>query len=273
VSNFFKVRGNSGCEIIIKNNIVRKISVNKKYNNRLREQCRKQREFTHSTPFRVPRVFSEGKNLDKYYFEMEFIPYKTFDRVFNFADKRMLDHISDKIIMFINSNISGKIRVNREVVIKKYEATKNKIRSKNNIDLSYLNGLFYSLEEIIEIPSGKCHGDLTFSNLLFDGADIVALDFLDTYLESPLQDITKIRQDTDFYWSLRRIEKVHDELKIKQCLKYIDKKIENQFSKFEFYKKYYKTFQILNFMRIIPYCTDQKDIYKLKEWIDKLCLP
>ena len=41
----------------------------------------------------------------------------------------------------------------------------------------------------IELPEGFCHGDLTLSNLLFNNDDIVIIDFLDTFLDSTIQDI------------------------------------------------------------------------------------
>ena len=53
-------------------------------------------------------------------------------------------------------------------------------------------------------PVGPCHGDLTLSNIILDTASGVTLiDFLDTYLDSPLQDASKLKQDYIYGWSFR----------------------------------------------------------------------
>jgi len=56
-----------------------------------------------------------------------------------------------------------------------------------------------------------------------------------------------------------------------QCLNYIDDKIDYEFSKNEYYVEYYKIFQILNLLRIVPYCKDKKNVNYLINEVDKLC--
>lgn len=55
----------------------------------------------------------------------------------------------------------------------------------------------------IVLPVGLCHGDLTLSNLIVGSKEIFLIDFLDSYLESPLQDVAKLYQDLHFGWSTR----------------------------------------------------------------------
>ena len=55
--------------------------------------------------------------------------------------------------------------------------------------------VFDALSDML-IPVGTCHGDLTFSNILFNGNNYYLIDFLDSFIESPLLDIVKLRQDT-----------------------------------------------------------------------------
>jgi thiamine kinase-like enzyme len=51
---------------------------------------------------------------------------------------------------------------------------------------------------------GNCHGDFTFSNMIVsENGDICLIDFLETFLETPLQDIAKLMQELKYYWSLR----------------------------------------------------------------------
>jgi hypothetical protein len=57
------------------------------------------------------------------------------------------------------------------------------------------------------IPIGFCHGDLTLSNIIMSPAKgIVLIDFLPTFLESPLQDLAKLKQDINYGWSFRRLD-------------------------------------------------------------------
>ena len=56
----------------------------------------------------------------------------------------------------------------------------------------------------LSFPIGLCHGDLTLSNLILDPfKNITLIDFLYTFLESPLQDVAKIKQDYVYGWSFR----------------------------------------------------------------------
>jgi hypothetical protein len=57
----------------------------------------------------------------------------------------------------------------------------------------------------LAFPMGNCHGDLTLSNVILDSASGISLiDFLDTYLETPLQDVAKLKQDFVYGWSFRK---------------------------------------------------------------------
>lgn len=54
-------------------------------------------------------------------------------------------------------------------------------------------------------PIGPCHGDLTLGNVILDArSGVTLIDFLDTYLETPLQDIAKLKQDFVYGWSFRK---------------------------------------------------------------------
>jgi hypothetical protein len=60
----------------------------------------------------------------------------------------------------------------------------------------------------LQIPMGFCHGDLTLSNILIQESTndkIVLIDFLDSFLESPLSDMCKINQDLSHGWTIRML--------------------------------------------------------------------
>lgn len=62
-----------------------------------------------------------------------------------------------------------------------------------------------SLPDELLFPIGPCHGDLTLSNIIVDPLyGITLIDFLETYLETPLQDVAKLKQDFIYGWSFRK---------------------------------------------------------------------
>jgi len=271
MTNNFNIKGHSGCTIEVKKDVVVKSASTKKYSERLYLQHNKQINFNDRN-IKAPTIYNSGKLNGCFWFEMERIPFSTFDSFMLMGDKKALDRVAKKIIKFINKNIIGIKKIDKNIIIKKYEKTKDNIFIKHGIDLNYLNSFFYNLDKDIFIPEGYCHGDLTFSNMLFDNSDIAFIDFLDTFLESPLQDIVKIRQDTKYFWSLNLLNEIQDNLKIKQSLNYIDTIIENEFIQKSWYKKCYNYFQALNLLRIIPYSQNYNHIDKLINETKILCL-
>ena len=75
------------------------------------------------------------------------------------------------------------------------------------------------------------------------------------FIETPLFDIIKIRQDTKYFWSLKMMNINIDVNKIKIVLNNLDKKIDSYFKKYKFYNsKLYDYFEIINLLRILQYC-------------------
>ena len=129
---------------------------------------------------------------------------------------------------------------------------------------------FDNLKEM-KIPIGLCHGDLTFSNILFNGNNYYLIDFLDSFIESPLQDIAKIRQDTAYYWSQLMYTKSFDPVRLSIICDKIDAAVDSYFSnKYEWYVDNYKIVQLMNILRILPYAHDVKIIVHLKKILNNL---
>lgn len=117
---------------------------------------------------------------------------------------------------------------------------------------------FINKHDKVEMPVGVCHGDLTFSNMIFADANIWLIDFLDSFVETPLQDVVKIRQDSTFYWSLLMADTPYNETHVKMVMKHIDDTIDKYFSTKDWYVKYYGFMQYVNLLRILPYADDDK---------------
>lgn len=282
--NELKIKGHSGCGLRIIEDagylFVEK-SCAPSYTDRLRKQYLKQRNaeyMTQYTGFDVPYPVWTDKStmLMPYVHAMSFVEY--FER----ASKSDIDTLVTDLIKYIRyeCQCSSIESVDTKVFIDKVKsvnenAKNNSILSRHDIDIvnnACQRALDYlSIFSAIDIPVGKCHGDLTFSNILFKSAGKHALiDFLDSFVETPLQDIVKLRQDTLYGWSLMMTTQQYNEAHIKTVLKYIDNKIMNEFTAEEM--QYYNILQYINILRIVPYVKEHKVFERLIEILDSITL-
>ena len=150
---------------------------------------------------------------------------------------------------------------------------------KTKIDNEELLGILNHLKSIKfenEFCYGEHHGDLTLTNLFIsndnENISIDAIDFLDTFIESPIQDLVKIRQDTKHLWTvnlMRNFSRV-DHNRVMILLGYIDSRIEMIIRQNSVLNEYYTPFQILNLLRIVPYTKDERLLNYLQHEIVSL---
>jgi hypothetical protein len=118
-----------------------------------------------------------------------------------------------------------------------------------------------SLPDEMPFPIGSCHGDLTLSNVILDSASgIILIDFLDTFLETPLQDVVKLKQDFVYGWSFR---KSPPPLSVKAeilCRKFIPEAIVQLE---QIYPKQVHLLMLMTLARIAPYVKDEVT----KQWL------
>lgn len=113
----------------------------------------------------------------------------------------------------------------------------------------------HNLSDTLNIPIGNCHGDLTLSNMILKSpGELVLIDFLDTYLETPLQDVVKLEQDFKYGWSFRGLSS-QQQLKGEIFLKYAFPKAIN-FIRQKFPNEIF-ALTILGLIRIAPYVKDE----------------
>lgn len=105
------------------------------------------------------------------------------------------------------------------------------------------------------LPLGYCHGDLTTTNMIAaqnrnnpNAPLIYTFDYLDNFIDTPLQDIVKLRQDTNLYWA-----RIFDKTITMRNARLMDSMLVETFKRWDWYNEYYKRFQALNIMRILPY--------------------
>ena len=113
----------------------------------------------------------------------------------------------------------------------------------------------------MRIPQTFCHGDLTFTNIIFNKNRLYYIDFLDCFIDSFLCDLIKLKQDLYYHWSLD-VQGIKN-LRIRQIYSYIWDKIEQRYSEYVDTIEF-NVLDILNTLRIEPYLTneDQRLIIK-----------
>jgi len=236
---------------------------------RLKRQFEKQKQyseiiknFPHKS-FCVPTIVQSEETNNSFSFQMSYSNSLNYLDFFENSSVFDIDSFLNRIFFIIDEFITlseNKIE-KKETIKEKYSNTKKNIISKKISSPLFFQELDYifDLKEDLLLPMGYCHGDLTFSNMLFDvmNKKIVLIDFLDSFIESPLLDIVKLRQDTKFLWSMNLCKKDFDIIKINIIFNYLDKKINDYFSKYEFYSKFYSLFQILNLLRVLQYAKDE----------------
>ena len=116
------------------------------------------------------------------------------------------------------------------------------------------------------VPYSFCHGDLTFTNIIFHPNRLYFIDFLDSFIDSYLVDFAKLKQDLYYCWNLR-VQKI-DNLRIHQIYSYIWQNLESRYSN-HLNTMAFKIIDAMNLLRIKPYLTDESYRSILKILIEK----
>lgn len=286
-----EVKGHSGCNIDIvreDNDLyIYKSSHDKKYLSRLVMQVEKQRkasieEYQH---VRIPQILSVEQDEEHVSVKMEYVYSRNFIEYFETAGFEQIRYFINALISFVERELKKSLvqSVPTSITMEKFMDVEKKISSNSLIKddpsikklIQKAKGRIENLckQTAIEIPIGICHGDLTFSNILFNGNNYYLIDFLDSFIESPLMDIVKIRQDSHHLWSQLMYVKPYDKLRLKIICEKIDHEIDKHFSQYEWYQKYYKDYQLLNMLRILQYAKDPKVVNYLKTEISRILAP
>lgn len=283
-----KVKGHSGCVIDIVNegnNLrIHKWSKDPKYLARLAKQAEKQQEaykdeYQH---IRIPQIFNVERDEEHVLINMEYVYSRNFIEFFEAAGFEQIDYFIKALILFLEKELkeSPVKSVPTSVTLDKYYDVESKVKANpllaSDPEIQRLMSLSrqqfeeFAKQPTVDLPMGICHGDLTFSNILFNGNNYYLIDFLDSFIESPLLDIVKIRQDSAHLWSQLMYTNPYDKLRLKIVCEKIDKEINAYGKRYQWYKEYYTIYQLLNLLRILQYAKEEKVITYLKEEIGRV---
>lgn len=261
--NMTDLGGHSGCKILLceddDNRIfVRKISSDKEYNTRLKIQADKQASFN-SSVVKTPIVYSCGYTIDGlFYFDMEYIHGITMAEYMQTIEVGKVKNLVESIVKDVVSVNPTSVEADETVFIKKILDLKRKLSSKNN---SIINEaieilLGHSWKRFIKTP---CHGDLTLENIIVKDGQLYLIDFLDSFYDCWIMDISTLMQDVQTLWSYR----YQDEININTLIRLIvfrDILIDavSKISQEDVIEVYYAL--LLKLIRIFPYAKDTRTL-------------
>ncbi len=245
--------GLSGCKIeLLDNKVVRKYSSSIDYNSRLILQIDKQNLFS-SLIFKninTPKILNINQN-NLYYFDMEYIHGKCFSEYFAVANNLDVKFVLETLFEYFDTLIGNYKTTNVQTsILKKIKLLKEKTAYKEY--LNYLEN--YVIKEKIIIPKTFCHGDLTFNNIIFHKKRLFFIDFLDSYIDSFLCDLIKLKQDLFYSWGTSIQNKKC--IRIRQVYTYIWKQIEDKYFRYINHINF-DILDALNLLRLEPYLTNE----------------
>ena len=277
------IQGHSGCDIAIVHEdnelFIHKSTHDAGYVPRLVNQANKQIAASRIEyqNIRVPKIFEVEQSESEATIKMEYIYSRNYIEHFEQAGFEQVKYLIGAIKYFIDLEISNSTMqtVPSSVLTDKMADVDRKVEKNVHLkDDAEAQELVRRSVDVMNgvgdmtMPVGMCHGDLTFSNILFNGNNYYLIDFLDSFIESPLLDIVKIRQDTAYLWSTLMYNKPFDKVRLSIISEKIDGAIDEYFAeKYQWYRDYYMPLQLMNFLRILQYGHDEKVIAYLKRII------
>lgn len=264
-----ELEGHSGCKLYLmkgkKDLFVRKISKNIEYNKRLQNQRHKQGDYVGEFAL-SPEIIKEGKIEGLYFFDMQYIRGNVLSSSLTHYSEKKFNQIADILVNIILEHKSAhcnipdiEFLINRKLLnlykfMPKFSQEKVIKRTFNIIESHKWKGL----------KGSYCHGDFTLENIIYSvQGDFYLIDFLDSFLNSWISDISKILQDLFVGWSFRhefvQHNAISENVRVKVLLfkqlfiSRLDKIIDRE----EIWDDVFHLL-VLNLLRIIPYVTDNK---------------
>lgn len=279
-----EVIGNSGCKVeVVREDtklFVLKSSEDPKYLSRLALQAEKQQKaFENKVPnIIVPKVYAINCTDQKTEIRMDYVYSQNYIDYLENAGVQEIDSFVEAMIAFVENEVAQSpiVECPRDVLMAKFEDVAAKVAARADYSeemQKLLNKARMRVKAgggMLRIPMGVCHGDLTFSNILFCGQQYCLIDFLDSFIETPLQDIVKLRQDSQYLWSCLMYQNPYDTLRLKLISQYIDERLDKHFSQYDWYKESYDVMQLMNMLRILPYAKEKKVVDYLMRVISTL---
>ena len=196
-----ELKGHSGCHVFLcergNTRLVKKVSGDAGYAQRLEQQMLKQIAFEHSC-IRKPSVHEHGTEDELFYFTMEYVNGVQLSTFISRNTVRDVDPIIDQLLSFVRSNIRDVTADFSVPISEKLWTISSTSRFRIDRYVQYCMSFDWRA-----IPTGYCHGDLSFENILVHQSNLYFIDFLDSFIETPYLDLSKLLLDILVLWSWR----------------------------------------------------------------------
>jgi len=287
VSGELKLHGHSNYKLstyTFENNVyVKKTSISREESERLKIQRDKQNGFLKfvrddevlSCIFDVPRVVGESTHDDRFSFYMEYRNGFNIIEYFSHNGRSHYVKLFNDLFKLIEKETS-KCKVttlDTNLLKDKLDDIKSKVKDRE-IKRYLKNFKSWVLQTEVKVPTGFCHGDLTFSNMMMSDK-ILLIDFLDDFVDSPIQDICKLLQSVNLQWELLITKNLKlDKMKINIAYRFLrnelKKGIEQYMDKHDINEETLLILYTLTILRITPYVKNDMVMDRLKLELKRL---
>lgn len=239
-----ELKGHSGCHVFLcergNTRFVKKVSGAAGYAQRLEQQMLKQMAFEHSW-IGKPSVYEFGTEDELFYFTMEYVNGVQLSTFISRNTVRDVDPIIDQLLSFVRSNIRDVPADFSVPINEKLWTISSTSRFQIDRYVQYCTAFDWRA-----IPTGYCHGDLSFENILVHQSNLYFIDFLDSFIETPYLDLSKLLLDILVLWSWR-FEKRRPIIKNTHIYDIVLSQLESR--EVEIVRR----FLVLNLLQILPY--------------------
>lgn len=266
--NVTDLGGHSGCRIMLyekENNVVfvRKISSSREYNERLKKQVEKQCAYKNPKIY-TPKVLNKGFN-DKglFYFDMEYIQGITMSEYIRTIPIGGVRSICEMIVNNIICIPCDSSNADEFVFKNKIYSLEQTLRFHNNDTINQAISMLKK-HPWNKFVKTQCHGDLTLENIIVKDNQLYLIDFLDSFYDSWILDISTIMQDVQVMWSYRhdKNEDINTKIRLLVFRDILMDTVKN-ISPEEYIEVYYAL--LLKLIRIYPYTNDKETYHFLNK--------
>jgi hypothetical protein len=237
---------------------------------RLLKQIKKQQSFkgyiaNNGWAIKSPRVTSIVSNEMSTTVEMDYVDGYSAAKVFSHLGLEVQAMVHKCLSEWIRS-VCGNAKP-RKIHVKSWQQKVEEVDryANNNTEKKAVSSVCdcLAVKDIITLGD-TCHGDLTFSNLVINPGDktIWVFDFLDTYDDSPIMDLSKLFQELVLGWSTRHLinqsSRTSAAVSNQLFWKYYDNIVDDYSL-----RPALEVNNILTLLRILPYIRDNND----RTWI------
>ena len=251
--------GHSGCKILLceeddDNIFVRKISSNSEYNERLKAQAYKQESFAEGK-VKVPKIYTKGYTADGlFYFDMEYVQGITMAEYMNTVEIGKVKNLVESLITNIVSTKPNHKDVDESIFYNKILSLKEKLYSDHNPIINAAIDMLFS-HSWNRFLRTSCHGDMTLENIIVKDGQLYLIDFLDSFYDCWIMDISTLLQDVQTLWSYRNQKELNVNTLIRLIVfRDILTDTINEISQGILVEAYYAL--LLKLIRIYPYTHD-----------------